>query len=188
MKTSGFTVRGITFSAMFAALLVALSFVNIQLGISPVPITLVNFVIMLSGALLGPKYGFFSVFSVVLLTALGLPLLHGAGGPTLLFGPTGGFIWAYPFAALFIGWIIRHVTVKGIAGFLLVFFIMLIFGSGLLYVTGVPWLAHSAQISLGKALVLGCYPYLIGDAIKAFASAVIVQNLFYQTGGPIIKN
>nr|WP_237088938.1 biotin transporter BioY [Paenibacillus larvae] len=70
MKTSGFTVRGITFSAMFAALLVALSFVNIQLGISPVPITLVNFVIMLSGALLGPKYGFFSVFSVVLLTAL----------------------------------------------------------------------------------------------------------------------
>ncbi|WNQ12372.1 biotin transporter BioY [Paenibacillus aurantius] len=177
MKTSGFTVRGITLSAMFAALLVVLSFVNIHLGFSPVPITLENFAIMLTGALLGARYGLFSIGTVVVLTAIGLPLLHGSGGLALVLGPTGGYIWAYPFAALFIGMIAPRIRGGRTKQIVLTFLTLEVFGSLMLYVTGVPWLAHTYHMTFQKAMVAGCYPYLIGDAVKAFAGALIVVSV-----------
>ncbi|WP_409345490.1 biotin transporter BioY [Paenibacillus sp. MBLB4367] len=179
---STFTVKGIVFSALFAALLVVLSYVNLHLGFTPVPIAMETFAVMLAGGILGARYGFFSIALVVVLTALGIPLLHGKGGLPLLTGPTGGFIWAFPFAALFIGLIVPRIkgTNKAVT-FILTFLTIEIFGSLLLYVTGVPWLAHVAHYSWPKALTAGFYPYLPGDAIKALVATVItlqVRQLF----------
>lgn len=168
------TVRGVVFSALFAALLSVSSLFNVTLGFTPVPISLETLVVMLAGALLGPVYGFFSMFSLVALAALGLPLFHGAGGMALILGPTGGFIWMYPIAALLIGLAMSRVRGKSVGAFIGAFVILEVFGSLLLYVTGVPWLAHVAHLGLGKALALGCYPYLLGDAVKAFLGAWII--------------
>ena len=173
---SFFQLRGIVFSALFAALLVVFSFFNIHLGFSPVPITMQNFIVMLAGALLGAKYGFFSMFLVVGLTTLGFPLLHGNGGLAYILGPTGGFILAYPFAALVIGWFSERMRGRGISG-AAAMFMMIFLSSLLLYVSGVPWLAHASGISLEKAMILGCYPYLPGDAIKALLAALIAVPL-----------
>lgn len=173
MKKSGFSVRGVTLSAMFAALLVVISFVNIHFSFSPVPISLENFAIMLAASVLGARYGLFSIGTVVVLTAIGFPLLHGSGGLALLLGPTGGFIWMYPVSAFLIGLIVPRIKSKGVGGMILVFLTLELFGSLLLYVTGVPWLAHAADVSLSKAMVLGCYPYLPGDAVKAVLGTVI---------------
>ncbi|KAA2301254.1 biotin transporter BioY, partial [Clostridioides difficile] len=71
------SLRGIVFSALMAAILVLFGYISIPIGFSPVPITLQTLAVMLSGGLLGPLYGFLSVTMVVLLTALGFPLLHG---------------------------------------------------------------------------------------------------------------
>jgi biotin transport system substrate-specific component len=177
MKTSALSVRGITLSAMFAAILVALSFINVHLGFTPVPITLENFAIMLAGAFLGARYGLFSIGTVVLLALIGFPVLHGSGGIALLIGPTGGYIWMYPLAAFFIGLIVPKIKGSRVVQIALIFLTLEVFGSLLLYVAGVPWLAHIAHVSLSKALVLGCYPYLPGDAIKAFVAAIIVVTL-----------
>jgi len=174
LKTA-LTLRGIVFSSLFSALLVALSMLNIQLGFSPVPITLENFSVMLTGALLGARYGFFSIGLVVGLTALGLPLLHGNGGLGLLLGPTGGYIWAFPFSALLIGWFVPRIKGNKIFVFSMTFLAMFAFGSLLLYITGVPWLAHVARYPLDKALMLGCYPFLPGDIIKALVATAIVM-------------
>ncbi|MCC2684110.1 MAG: BioY protein [Paenibacillaceae bacterium] len=170
---SAFSLRGIVFSALFAALLVVLSFLNIHLGFTPIPISLENFAVMLAAAILGAQYGTFSILLVVVLTALGLPLLHGSGGLGLLLGPTGGFLWAYPFAALFIGLIVPRIKGSKTTVFLLTFLTLEVFGSLLLYVSGVPWLAHVAGVPLSKALAMGCYPYLPGDAVKALFAAMI---------------
>jgi len=173
-------VRGIVFSALFSALLVVLSFVHIQLPFSPVPITLQNLAIMLAGTILGAVYGFYSVLTVVVLVALGLPLLHGQGGLPLLLGPTGGFIWMYPLSALVIGFLAGRVRGSGPAAYGLTFLAAWI-GNLLLYVTGVPWLAHSLDVSIPRALALGCYPYLPGDTAKAVLAAIIavpVKQLF----------
>ncbi len=175
------SLKGLVFSALFAALLVASSYLNIHLGFTPIPITLENLVIMLTGAILGPLYGFISVMLVVILTAIGIPLLHGNGSLALLLGPTGGFIWAYPFAALFIGFFANRIKGRGRMSFVYMFIVMEIFGSLLLYVTGVPWLAHKFGFTFQKAMIAGCYPYLPGDAVKAVLAALIalpVRSVF----------
>jgi biotin transport system substrate-specific component len=167
------TTRGLTMSALFAALLVAFGFVTVQLGFTPVPITLQTLAVMLAGAFLGAGYGFFSILLVVVLTALGLPLLHGNGGMAALLGPTGGYVWMWPISALLIGWSLSRVQGVGLRAYVLTFLAAEVFGSLLVYVSGVPWLAHVAHIPLSKALIGGCYPFLAGDAVKAAITALI---------------
>lgn len=167
------TTRGIVFSACFSALFVLSSYLNLQFGFSPIPISLENLVVMLAGAILGPVYGFISIALVIGLTALGLPIINGHGGLALLLGPTGGFIWMYPFAALLIGLVAQQIKASRTVSLVLMFISMEVFGSLLLYVSGVPWLAHVAGLSYQKALALGFYPFLPGDAIKAVIAASI---------------
>ena len=171
----GITVRGIVFSALFASLLVVLSFLQVNIGFTPVPITLGNMGVMLAGAFLGPYYGFFSVIIVVILTALGLPLLDGAGGLAVILGPSGGYIWMWPFDALLVGLFVSRIKGNHITAFVKIFLTIEIFGSLLCYVTGVTWLAHSVHVSLSKALVLGFYPYILGDALKALLTTLIIM-------------
>lgn len=171
------TTRGIVFSACFSALFVLSSFLNLQFGFSPVPISLENFVVMLAGAILGPVYGFISITLVIGLTALGLPIINGHGGLALLLGPTGGFIWMYPLAALLIGLVSQQIKASRTVSIVLMFISMEVFGSLLLYVSGVPWLAHAAGLSYQKALAVGFYPFLPGDAIKAVIAASIAVTV-----------
>jgi biotin transport system substrate-specific component len=168
------TLRGIVFSALFAALLVLFGYISIPLGFSPVPITLQSLAVMLAGALLGPLYGFLSIALVVVLTALGFPLLHGVGGLQVLLGATGGYVFMWPFSALLIGWLLSRIRLTGMLGYVGAYAVLLVFGSWLLYVSGVPWLAHVTGMSLAKAMVQGCYPYLLGDAIKAAAALAVM--------------
>ncbi len=171
---SGFTVRGVVFSAIFTAITVVLSFLQINLGFTPVPITLGNMGIMLAGAFLGAQYGFFSAFLLVFLGGLGLPLFDGQGGLGVILGPSGGYIWMYPFDALFVGYFVSRVRGDGWLAFIKIFLSIEVFGSLLCYVTGVPWLAHVAHVSFNKALLLGFYPYLPGDVLKAIVTALII--------------
>lgn len=171
------TLRGTAFSALFAALVVVFGFVSIPLGFTPVPITLQTLAVMLAGALLGPRYGFFSMFLVIALTALGFPMLHGQGGLGVLLGPTGGYVWMWPFSALIIGWFVLKIRSQGPAAYAAIFVISALFGALLVYVSGVPWLARVAGYSLSKAIAAGCLPYIPGDLIKAAAAAVIVVPL-----------
>lgn len=174
---SSLTVRGVAFSALFAALVVVFGFISIPLGFTPVPITLQTLAVMLAGGLLGATYGFFSMFMVVVLTALGFPLLHGEGGIGVLLGPTGGYVWMWPIAAWLIGTFTQHLRSNSIASVITIFLAMEVFGSLLLYVTGVPWLGHVAELSFAEAMVAGCYPYLPGDAVKAVAATVITVSV-----------
>jgi biotin transport system substrate-specific component len=175
-------LRGIVFTALFSALFIAASFIKIPLPFGPVPITLQSFAVMLAGGLLGAVYGFWSIFIVVLLTAFGLPLMNGTGGLSQVLGPTGGFIWMFPFAALLIGWLSdklfseqRKLTLLQTVCLLLGIYA---FGSLLLNVTGVPWLAHySPKLDLYGAYIAGMYPFFIGDAIKAVVAALVISAL-----------
>lgn len=175
--TFRFTTKGIVFMAAFSALFVLSSYLNIHLGFSPVPISTENLVVMLAGAILGPVYGFGSIALVIALAALGLPIVDGRGGLALLTGPTGGFIWMFPFAAFLIGLVSRFV--RGSRALTVIAFAvaMELFGSLLLYITGVPWLAHAANLSFAKAMSAGCYPYLPGDAVKAVLAAFIAVTV-----------
>ncbi|MBT2282753.1 MULTISPECIES: biotin transporter BioY [Paenibacillus] len=168
------SLRGIVFSALMAAILVLFGYISIPIGFSPVPITLQTLAVMLAGGLLGPLYGFLSVTMVVLLTALGFPLLHGTGGLAVLLGPTGGYVMMWPFSALLIGLLLARINIKGVTGFILAFVVFELFGSLLVYVSGVPWLAYAYKMDLPEAMIQGFYPYIIGDLIKAVFAAIII--------------
>lgn len=168
------SLQGIVFSALMAAILVLFGYISIPIGFSPVPITLQTLAVMLAGGLLGPLYGFLSVTMVVLLTALGFPLLHGTGGLAVLLGPTGGYVMMWPFSALLIGLLLARINIKGVTGFMLAFVVFELFGSLLVYVSGVPWLAYAYKMDIPEAMIQGFYPYIIGDLIKAVFAAIII--------------
>lgn len=69
--------------------------------LGPVPYTMQNVGIILSGLLLPPKYALFSQSLYILLIAVGLPVAAGfRGGLYVLIGPTGGYITGFPIASL----------------------------------------------------------------------------------------
>lgn len=168
------TLRGVIFSALFAAILVLFSFFKISVG-TEVPITLQTLAVMLAGGLLGARYGFLSMALVVVLTAVGFPLLHGSGGLGVVLGPTGGFIMIWPISAMLIGFILPRIRLNGIMGYVAAFLVLEVFGSLILYLAGVPWLMYKVpSYTLEKAMVAACYPFLAGDAIKAVVAALII--------------
>ncbi|MBX6354137.1 MAG: biotin transporter BioY [Thermoflavifilum sp.] len=164
------TVRGVVFAALFAALLAVLSFATVPLTI--VPITLENMAVMLAGALLGPWYGFFSMLLVVVLTALGVPMLHGSGGVGILNGPTGGYVMIWPLCALLTGLLMPRSSRRGLLPYVWAF-VAIELGALFCYVGGVGWLMHKTGMSLAKAMAAGCYPFLLGDTLKAVVTALI---------------
>ncbi|WP_290587726.1 biotin transporter BioY [Alicyclobacillus sp.] len=172
------TVRGVVFSALFAALLAVFSNVRIDLPFTPVPITLQTLAVMMAGAFLGPWYGFFSVLLVVVLTAIGLPLMGGHGGIDVILGATGGYIVSWPFSALLIGWFTQRIRARGLARYVLALVVIEVFGSFFVYLIGVPWLAVAAKMSLGKALIGGCVPFLLGDLLKAVVTTLVAVPLW----------
>ncbi|MFC5402021.1 biotin transporter BioY [Cohnella soli] len=180
--TSTYRTRALVYTALLGALFIVATLVKINLGFTPVPITLGTFGIMLAGGLLGASYGFLSIFIVVALTATGLPFIGGSGGIDKLTGPTAGYIWMYPIAALLIGLVSDALFAKraklGRPQQVLLLLGVFAFGSLLIYASGVPWLAHVIDNpkynTVSGALKAGLYPYLPGDAIKAVVATLVI--------------
>ncbi|MFX3634256.1 MAG: biotin transporter BioY [Candidatus Pristimantibacillus sp.] len=181
MRTNS-NVRSIVFIALFAALFIVMSSIEVKIGL-PVPITLQTFAVILAGVFLGPRNGFISIIVVLALTATGLPLLHGRGGLSYLVGATGGFLWVFPLCALLIGFTTSKVLKSPyfkqnrIAAIIVLFILFELFSSFLAYVVGIPWLMHVTGFSFAKAMLNGCYPFLIGDAIKSFIAVLLTLTL-----------
>lgn len=153
-------------------LLVACSQVRIPLPFTPVPITGQTFGVLLLGALLGSRYGTAVVAAYVLEGIIGLPVFAGwKGGVAALFGPTGGYIIGFVFAAFVVG---RLVELGWAKRFDLTLTALLI-GNAVIYAFGLPWLAFF--VGWDKTLQLGLLPFLPGDLLKLAAASVAVKAL-----------
>ncbi|WP_036718721.1 biotin transporter BioY [Paenibacillus harenae] len=177
------SIRSLVFIALFAALFIVMSSLTIKLGGSFVPITLQTLAVALTGLFLTPRNAFISIAAVIVLTAFGLPLFSGQGGIATLTGHTAGYIFAFPFCALFVslavGGFLRPDSGKrnkyaALIGFFIIFEL---FSSLFAYIPGIPWLMHITGFSLPEALIAGFYPFLIGDALKSFAAAALAISL-----------
>ncbi len=107
-RTSGENnLKGMIFSALFAALISCAAFFHIPLP-GGVPIVLQDMLALLSGMLLGPVWGTLAVFVFLILGAIGLPVYSGkAGIQVIISGPTGGFLIGYMLGALAAGLLLR---------------------------------------------------------------------------------
>src|SRR5918992_3410064 len=106
------TVRRITAARLpaigaiaFAAVLAVASQFAIPIPGTPVPITLQPLVVVLAGLMLGPAAAAASMVMYLAAGAAGLPVFAPVGPPGLarLLGPTGGYLLAYPAAAVVAG-------------------------------------------------------------------------------------
>ncbi|MEM2299488.1 MAG: biotin transporter BioY [Thermofilaceae archaeon] len=95
----GVTVFRLTVSTALAVVTGLLAQVTFRLG--PAPYTMQNAGVVLSGLLLPPRWALLSQLLYLALIAMGLPLAAGLrGGVGILLGPTGGYLAAFPLAAL----------------------------------------------------------------------------------------
>jgi biotin transport system substrate-specific component len=92
------------------AVLTAVS-AQISIPVKPVPFTLQTLMVGLAGAFLGAKKGAYSQLLYLFLGSIGLPVFapvpDGYFGIASLFGPTGGYLIAFPVAAFITGYILE---------------------------------------------------------------------------------
>ncbi len=162
-------IKYLTLVALFAALTAAGAWIKIPLG--PVPMTLQTLFIFLAGAILGPWWGGASQVTYLALGTLGLPVFAGGAGVAALLGPTGGYLVTFPFAAVVVG-----ATARVRSRFRTAWFVCgMLVGLALIYGIGTLRLATVLQLPLANAAMLGVYPFLVGDAIKIAAAAVLMR-------------
>ncbi|MGH9607403.1 MAG: biotin transporter BioY [Terracidiphilus sp.] len=143
------------------------SHVAIPLYFTPVPLSLQPFAVLLLGLLLSPRMAAATLGAYLAEGALGLSVFApGTLGLAHLFGPTGGYLMAYPAAAVLISYLWRRAG-RGFLAALLAGAVgdLLILGCGALWLAA--WTHGSARASLDMAL----FPFLPGDALKVAAAA-----------------
>jgi len=168
-RTSGW-LRDLSLILAGSLLVALFAQIEIPLPFSPVPITGQTFAVLLVGAALGSRRAAAALLTYLVEGALGLPFFAGgAGGLRVLSGPTAGYLVGFVLAAYLVGLLAEHGLERDLRTSLLPFLL----GTVIIYACGVAWLALFLG-SLTKAITLGVLPFLIGDACKMIAAALVL--------------
>jgi biotin transport system substrate-specific component len=157
-----------------ASLLVALSArVTLPLPMTPVPLTLQNFAVLLVGLLLGSRRGAAALALYIAEGAMGFPVFNptGPGGLAQLFGPTGGYLMAYPLAAWTAGAIAGPRCVKFARNL-----VAALSADVIVFAGGISWLFLLTG-SLAKAMAAGLFFFVFAEVIKVMFAAAIATRM-----------
>ena len=152
----------------FAAALAAASQVAIPVPGTPVPMTLQPMVVVLAGLWLGPVAGATSMALYLVAGMAGVPVFAPMGAPGFarMLGPTGGYLWAYPVAALVAGLVAsrrRDFAFRALAAAA---------GIAVIHVGGFVQLLVLTG-SAERAVALGAAPFVPLDVLKVLAAAAL---------------
>jgi len=165
--------------AAFSLLTASLAQLRIPLPFTPVPLTGQTFAVLLSGAALGRRRAFLSQALYLLEGAAGLPVFSGGAAHIAhLLGPTGGYLWSYPFVAGLLGWLVE----RGASRRAWKLASALAFSDVLILLSGTLWLRHFFAIPYREAAILGFWPFLIGDALKVALVGISLPRILERLG------
>ncbi|MEL7297711.1 MAG: biotin transporter BioY [Pseudomonadota bacterium] len=137
------------------------------------PQTAQTIVVLLSGALLGFNGASITILLYLLAGIVGLSVFaDGRSGAGVLFGPSGGYLLAFWFAAALIGYLadtgrLRRPRWRLLLWMLLAHALILLIGGGLL----------SVSVGITAAWFNGVQPFWVGALVKSVIAAVIVLLL-----------
>lgn len=176
MSASARSFRGgdLAYVAVFAALIAALAIVP-GFTIGPVPFTLQTIGVGLAGLCLGAWRGFSAVLLYLLVGAAGLPVFaRGGAGLASFVGPTGGYLLAFPLAALLAGFVATMALKRGLsASTPVIFFLGLLLGRYLIILPlGVVGMMRAGGMDFGKALGIDM-AFWVSDAIKSVVVVIL---------------
>lgn len=179
--------RDLTLVSLFVALTAIGAFVKIPLP--TVPISLQTLFVLLSGFVLGSRLATISQVVYILLGLAGLPIFTKGGGLGYVFQPSFGYLVGFVPAAYLIGWLVERGG-RGPNGIgkwknvrILETFLIVMVGTIMVYVIGVPYLywilnfVAGKSMGLGTVLKVGFLVFLPGDILKAVVVAVVAERL-----------
>ena len=158
------------------ALMAAITAVAAQITIplEPVPFTFQVLAVVLSGLLLGPRYGALAMAIYVLVGAVGVPVFAGLrGGLGIVFGDTGGYLLAYPLAAAVAGLAARATANAPRRRAIVTGFLWGVAALAVIYALGAAWLSVIAGLSPAAAVAAGVLPFVVFDLIKVGLAALV---------------
>lgn len=169
---------GLAAATAFAALTAVGARVQFHLPFTPVPVTGQVFCVLLAGCALGPRLGLLSQAEYLAAGAAGLPVFAFGGGAGALLGPTGGYLMAFPMAALVVGAVAGGARRRG-RGWN---FAACLSGVAVIYVLGAAWYgvwcwATGVGIELGRILGQSVLPFVGVDVVKAVLAAAAAPAL-----------
>ncbi len=148
---------------------------QITIPVAPVPFTLQTLFVLLAGGLLDKRSAFISMGSYLLAGIVGLPVFAAwSAGLPVLFGPTGGYLLAFPVAAFAVAFIIEKSTT-----FIPVLFAMFL-GALIIFTFGTVQLYFVVFKNWQQALYSGFFIFSVWDALKIIAAASITYQ--YKKG------
>lgn len=155
--------------AIAVAVMAVSAQVAVPMPFTPVPATLQPVAVLAIGALLGPRMAVAVLVAYLALGMAGLPVFSmGRGGVAHLFGPTGGYLLAFPIAA----W----VAALGGARRLVTIVPAMVAAMVVIHAGGAAWLAILGN-DPAFAFEAGFVPFLTGDLLKIAIAAVLVLLL-----------
>jgi biotin transport system substrate-specific component len=147
-----------------------------EIPLKPVPLTLQTFFVLLSGAFLGKRNGFLSMSLYLLLGAAGLPVFAGASfGFVTFVGPTGGYLLAFPFAALTVGYLI---SIRNTRVFVI---IAMMAGLFVIFALGTLQLNFAYLHNWSVSLKSGLLAFSLWDIVKLVAASSIYSQFLERT-------
>jgi biotin transport system substrate-specific component len=146
--------------------------ISLPIPVTPVPLTLQNFGVLVVGLALGSRRGFAALALYLVEGASGMPVFSpfGASGFLRFIGPSGGFLIAYPFVSALAGYIFE----RGKQTFARAAWAA-IAGELLLFTCGISWLYVLAH-SFARALSFGLYWFIFAEVIKVMFAAGLVRS------------
>ncbi|MBI2843757.1 MAG: biotin transporter BioY [Armatimonadetes bacterium] len=172
-------VRSVGAAFALAALTALLAKVAFRLPFTPVPVTLQVLGVVLSGLLLGSRFGAVAQIQYLAAGVFGAPVFAGwTAGPASFLGPSGGYLSGFVVGAFITGLVFERSSrpymaralaagAAGVAG---------------IYLCGAAWLhiwlaQHGGAFPGLSAWLLGIAPFIGVDAVKVTAAAAIVTGL-----------
>lgn len=167
-NTSNIALNGIKILAgsLFLGLASQIAFI---LPWTHVLVTFQTLAVFLLGVTLGPKKAALSVLLYLAEGAAGLPVFPLVqSGIATLFGPKGGYYFAFIAAALISGTVKKEDSVINLSLTFLV-------ANASVYVVGLLWL--SFFIEMPYVLAFGFYPFIVGDVLKILAATALTKGM-----------
>ncbi len=154
--------------AFGAAIIAALAQIVIPIG--AVPITLQTFAVGLVAAILKPREATLAATLYLILGAIGLPVFAGGGGGLQsFFGPSAGYLLAYPFFA-FVTSKLTHAETH-----IWKIFVAFVLGDALVFVGGILSLHFLGKMGWSAAVAVGLTPFIIPDLLKGLIVALVTK-------------
>jgi len=145
--------------------------VKVLLPFSRVPITGQTFAVLMVGALFGARRGSLTALAYIIEGVAGLPVFATGSGFAVLRGYTGGYLAGFVAAAYIVGVLAEKGWDRRVETTVLA----MVFGNLVIYAFGLLWLCCLMGINTA-VLVVGLYPFIIGDLLKIMLAAILLPS------------